>query len=290
MTREHTPACWPNIHDEIQAGMKKLRRTLWIGLAIVVVVGILAPYMDANRMRPRIQAALEAAFNRPVEIGPVHLNLFTGPGFTVKDVLIGDDPSAGIEPFAHVEFMQARVRWLSLLRGKLAFSSLRMDSPSVNLVKQPVGPWNIQQLLDHTSGMNARGSRNVPDIQIRDGRLNFKFGDTKSVFYISAADIDVYPNESGDLVIRFSGAPARTDRGSQNFGELSARGILHFSSNAEDRLNMGLRLERTAISELARLFNGRDMGVHGFAVANARLAGPLSRITITGDLNITDVH
>jgi hypothetical protein len=270
--------------------MKKLTRALWIGLALVVVAGILAPYMDANRMRPRIQSALEAAFNRPVQIEEVHLNLFTGPGFTVKNVLIGDDPAAGIEPFAHVEFMQARVRWLSLLRGKLAFSSLRMDSPSVNLVKQQVGPWNIQQLLDHTSGMNARGSRNVPDIQIREGRLNFKFGDTKSVFYISAADIDVYPNESGDLVIRFSGAPARTDRGSQNFGELSARGILHFSSNSEDQLNMGLRLERTAISELARLFNGRDMGVHGFAVANARLAGPLSQLAITGDLNITDVH
>ncbi len=266
--------------------MKQLRRVLWIGLAVVAAIGLLAPYLDANRMRPRIQATLEAAFKRPVEIGPVHLNVFSGPGFTVKDVLIGDDPAAGIEPFAHVEFMQARVRWLSLLRGKLAFSSLRMDSPTVNLVKQQVGPWNIQQLLDHTSGISS----GVPDIQIRDGRLNFKFGDTKSVFYISAADIDVYPNESGDVVIRFSGAPARTDRGSQNFGELSARGILHFSANSEDQLNMALRLERTAISELARLFNGSDMGVHGFAVANARLAGPLSQLAITGDLNITDIH
>ena len=274
---------------------KKLTRALWIALVVVIAIGLLAPYMDANRMRPRIQAALETAFNRPVEIGAVHLNLFSGPGFTVEDVVIEDDPAAGIEPFAHVERMLARVRWLSLLRGKLAFSSLRMDSPSVNLVKQPVGPWNIQQLLEHTSrsetsGINSGGGRNVPDIQIRDGRLNFKFGDTKSVFYISAADIDVYANESGDAVIRFSGAPARTDRGSQNFGELSARGILHFSSSAEDQLNMGLRLERTAISELARLFNGRDMGVHGFAVANARLAGPLSRLAVTGDLNITDVH
>ena len=270
--------------------MKRLRRALWIGLAMVVAIGIVAPYMNANRMGPRIQAALEAALNRPVEIGAVHLNLFTGPGFTVKDVVIGDDPAAGIEPLAHVEFMQARVRWLSLLRGKLAFSSLRMDSPSVNLVKTQAGPWNIQQLLDYTSGINAGGARNVPDIQIRDGRLNFKFGDTKSVFYISTADIDVYPNESGDVVIRFSGAPARTDRGSQNFGELTARGMLHATPNAEAQLNLGVRLERTAISEVVRLFNGRDMGVHGFAVANARLAGPLSKLEITGDLNITDIH
>ena len=270
--------------------MKKLRRALWIGLLAVVTIGLLAPYLDANRMRPRIRAALEAAFNRPVQIEEVHLNLFTGPGFTVKNVLIGDDPAAGIEPFAHVEFMQARVRWLSLLRGRLAFSSLRMDSPSVNLVKVTDGPWNIQPLLAHTSRTNAGHSQDLPDIQIRDGRLNFKFGDTKSVFYISAADIDVYPNASGDVVIRFSGAPARTDRGSQNFGELSARGMLHSSPSAEDQLNLGLRLERTAISEVVRLFNGRDMGLHGFAVANARLAGPLSRLEVTGDLNITDIH
>ncbi len=284
------PACWHDIHEQTQAGMKKLRRALWIALLAIVAMGFIAPKLDADRLRPRIQAALEAAFNRPVQIEEVHLNLFTGPGFTVKNVLIGEDPASGIEPFAHVEFMQARVRWLSLLRGKLAFSSLRMDSPSVNLVKQQVGPWNIQQLLDHSSAINSGQGRNVPDIQIRDGRLYFKFGDTKSVFYISAADIDVYPNESGDVVIRFSGAPARTDRGQQNFGELSARGILHFSPKAEDQLNMGLRLERTAISELARLFNGSDMGVHGFAVANARLAGPLSQLEITGDLNITDIH
>src|SRR5690242_20747529 len=82
------------------------------------------------------------------------------------------------------------------------------------------GPWNIQPLLDRTSNSNAAHAHSVPDIQIFDGRLNFKFGDTKSVFYISGADVDIYPNADGDVVIRFSGAPARTDRGSQAFGLL----------------------------------------------------------------------
>jgi hypothetical protein len=185
--------------------------------------------------------------------------------------------------------MQARVRLLSLFAGKLAFSSLRMDSPSVNLVKMASGPWNIQQLLDQASGIKSARGSDVPDIQIRDGRLNFKFGDTKSVFYITSADVDVYPNDSGELVIRFSGAPARTDRGSQPFGELSARGLLHPGGNA-DELHMGLRLERTAISEIARLFDGRNLGVHGFVVARATLTGPLSNLQLTGDLNITDIH
>jgi hypothetical protein len=271
--------------------MKYLRRTLFIALASVIVAGVLAPFLRADRLRPRIQAALEAALNRPVHItSAVHLNLFTGPGFSVDDVLIDDDPAAGVEPFAHVESLRARIKLTSLFRGKLAFSSLYLDSPSVNLVKMPSGGWNIQPLLEHGSATNSPHQHTVPDIKIRDGRLNLKFGDTKSVFYISGADVDIYPNESGDVVIRFSGAPARTDRGSMGLGQLSARGLLRSGPNGEDQLNMGLRLERTAILEVARLFNGRDLGVHGFAVANARLDGPLSKIEVTGDLNITDIH
>ena len=133
--------------------MKKIWRWLGIAVLLVVLVGLAAPRVSANRFRPRIEAALEAALNRPVTLGAVHLNLFTGPGFTVDDVLIDDDPAAGIEPFAHVEHMQARIRWSSLFSGQLAFSSLRLDTPSVNVVKMPSGPWNIQPLLDrHTAG------------------------------------------------------------------------------------------------------------------------------------------
>jgi len=270
--------------------MKALRRGLLIALLAVIAAGLAAPFLRADRLRPRIQAALEAALKRPVRIGDVHLNLFTGPGFTVERVLIDDDPAAGIEPFANVDSLRARVRLGSLFAGKLAFSSLYLDAPSVNLVKMPSGAWNIESLLHQTSRSNSARRLVVPDIRISGGRLNFKFGDTKSVFYVSGADVDVYPNERGDVVVRFSGAPARTDRGSQAFGEISARGLLHAASDGEVRLNLGLRLERTAVSELVRLFNGRDFGMHGFAIADAQLAGPLSKLEIAGNVNIHDIH
>ena len=270
--------------------MKKLWRWLLVAVLAVGVVGLAAPKVSANRFRPRIQAALEAALNRPVHLGAVHLSLFTGPGFTVDDVEIDDDPAAGIEPFAHVESLQARIRWTSLFAGSLAFSSLRLDTPSVNVVRMPSGPWNIQPLLDRHAQAGALHRRAVPDIQIRGGRIDFKFADTKSVFYISDADVDVYPNQNGEVVIRFSGAPARTDQASQSFGELTARGLLHSGPNGESQLNMGVHLDRTAISELTRLFHGSDLGVHGYAFADAKLDGPLSKLDITGDLNISDMH
>jgi len=255
-----------------------------------MALGLAAPRVSANRFRPRIQAALEAALNRPVHLGAVHLSLFTGPGFTVDDVLIDDEPAAGIEPFAHVESMQARIRWISLFSGHLEFSSLRLDNPSVNVVRTTAGPWNIQPLLDRHSGPGASHRGDVPDIQIRGGRIDFKFGADKSVFYISDADVDVYPDADGEVVIRFSGAPARTDQASQSFGELSARGLLKPGPKGERELSMGVHLDRTPIAELTRLFHGSDIGVHGYVIANASLTGPLSRLDITGDLHISDVH
>ncbi len=269
--------------------MKTLRRWILIVVVVVLALGALAPFLSADRLRPRIQAALEAALNRPVEIGAVHLNLFTGPGFTVERVIIADDPSAGVEPFAYVESMRARLRFSSLLAGRLAFSSLSLDSPSVNLVRIPAGAWNVQPWLDRPAAAKS-APRTFPDIQISGGRLNFKFGDTKSVFYISQADVEIYPNESGELVIRFSGIPARTDRGSQTFGQISARGLLHTGADGPARLTMGVNLERTAISEIVHLFDARDLGVHGFTIAEAQLDGPLDKIHVTGSLNINDIH
>jgi len=270
--------------------MKRLRLFLAALLLGVLAMGGAAPFLKADRYRPKIQAALETALNRRVELGPVHLNLFTGPGFSVEDVLIYDDPRAGIEPFAHVESLQARVSFRSLFGGHLAFSNLRLVEPSVNLVKPEAGPWNVQPLLTRRGSTSPGHRHSLPDIQISSGRLNFKFGDTKSVFYIANADVDVFPDENGNIVIRFSGEPARTDRASQGFGRFTARGMLRSGATGEDELNLGLHLERTPIAGIMTLVNGQDAGVHGFAAADARLSGPLSKLNITGDLTIDDVH
>ncbi len=232
------------------------RKILWrsiFGLVLgFTALGLLAPYLNANGFRERIREALQSSLNRKVELGAVHFSLFTGPGFSVEDVLIGDDRSAGLEPFAHVETLQARLQIKSLFTGRLAFSKLRLVNPSVNLVKTGAGPWNVQAFFQRAAAPAKEHSphASLPDIQIVDGRIDLKFGLVKSVFYINDADVDIYPNASGDLVISFSGEPARTDRGAQGFGRFSAKGLLHNSGGSEDELTMAMQLERSALSEL----------------------------------------
>ncbi len=263
-----------------------LLRLVLPAVAAVLVVAVAAPFLSANRFRGRIQRALERSLHRHVTLGSLHFTLLRGPGFDVEDVLIADDAAAGVEPFIYVSSMQASVSLISIFSQHLAFSTLRLDEPTVNLVKTSEGVWNVQAFLSGTPALAGKG---IPDIEIRSGRLNFKFGDTKSVFYVSNADVDIYRASGGALGIRFAGEPARTDRGAQGFARITGRGLLA-SPGSDPHLNLGLVLERSNLSDIFTLVEGHDVGIHGFASGNVHLGGPLTRVGISGELTLTDLH
>ncbi len=269
---------------------KSIRRLLLSAVAVLIAFGIAAPFVTLNRLAGRIKIALQNSLHRRVDLGNVHLNLFTGPGFSVENVLIYEDPSIGIEPFASVLSLEARVRLSSLWTGRLEFSTLTLEDPSVNLVKPAAAQWNIIPLLQQT---NATTEVSLPpEIQVRNGRINFKFGDTKSSFYLTDANIDVSPlsGTPGSFDIRFSGSPARTDRAAQGFGAFNGRGRWIAAHNNESRLDLNLELEKSDIDEMARLLRGRSFGLHGLIASKASVKGPLSHLEVTGQFQMEDVH
>lgn len=266
----------------------KLRRILLYVVLAVIGVGIAAPYVDAEGYRARIQDALERALNRKITVQKVRFNLFTGPGFTIEGVTIDEDPRVGVEPFAYVGTLEARVRLASLWGRRLSFSNLRLkEIPTVNLAKSDSGVWNFQLLLDQAPGAAAR---DFPSIQVRSGRINFRFGADKSVFYLSDADIDIDALDAGRVQVRFSGQPARTDRAFQNVGRLLAKGVWTRGEGQQAALELTAELERSAISDIARLFDPNPIGIHGIVASRARIAGPVSNLAISGQLKLDDIH
>jgi hypothetical protein len=267
----------------------RLARYIGLGLLLVLVIGLAVPYIDADGYRERIQNALEQALHRKVTAGKVHFNLLTGPGFTVEDVTIYDDPSIGIEPIAYVVSLSARVRPATLWTRNLSFSNLRLNLPTVNLSKSDGGMWNFQLLL-RDAAARAAASHQFPSIQVRSGRINFKFGDYKTIFYLSDSDLDVTPLSTGKLDVRFSGQPARTDQAAQNFGRLLGRGVWTRHPDGKAELNADLELERSGISDMAKLVEGHSIGVHGVVAARARVSGPIDKLNVSGQLRLDDVH
>jgi hypothetical protein len=268
----------------------KSRKIPWrwflAGVLAFLVAGIAAPFLSADSFGQRIKQALEASLGRPVTIGKVRFNLFQGPGFTISDVEIGEDPAFGIEPFAAwpggVESLDARLKLKSLWTGKLEWSSLRLNSPVVNLVK--VGArWNFEPLL--TPKLVA----SLPKIEVREGRINFKFGDTESIFYIANVELDaVAPSSSAaDWYVQFRGEPARTDGPSHGYSRQSLTGSGHWRP---DRVNFDLQVETSALSEVSALIFGRDVGIHGTVASRIQLTGPSNDIRISGRLQVQDLH
>ena len=264
-----------------------------IGLVAVLIAGLAAPYISAARYGERVRASLERALggNRRVEIGNVRFSLFKGPGFSLEDVTIYEDPSIGAEPIAYIPkdegSLEIAPRLWSLLGGRFVIASIRMDGASINLTKSgPAsewGRWNFASFVNR-SIMSA-----TPAIHVRNSRINFKFGEVKSVFYLTETDLDISPPASagGGWDVDLSANPARTDRPAQGLGAFRLKGRWFV---APERVDLDLDLARSGLDEITALMRGQAGGVHGTLSGRMHLAGPIGKIGISGRLNVEDVH
>jgi hypothetical protein len=264
---------------------KFLWRFFWVALLGLILAGVAAPFLSAERFAAHIRGALVRSLGRDVEFRQPRFDLFRGPGFSIQDVVVREDPAFGSEPIAYVRSLEARIDVRSLLVGRFEFSHLRLVEPSLNLCRNQAGAWNSQAFF-----RAARGAT-WPTIQIRDGRVNLRLGEWKSVYYFSEADMDLYVNSGsgGSLVLRFTGVPARTDRAAQSFGAMRGR-LRWLPSSGEGRLEAEVELERSSVGELVMLAHGEDVGVHGAVSGKVRLAGPPSAVQIAGELDIESLY
>ena len=274
---------------------------LFWAAALVVFAGLVVPLIHANRFQRQIRAALEGSLGRKVEIGEVTLTLLSGPGFELQNVIIGEDPAFGIEHFAYMDSMQARLRLRTLWTGQIQLASLTMIDPSINLVKNSQGRWNFEALLGRAgghgspdgpaarSGVTDSAPTYFPYIGIRGGRVNFKFGDYKSVFCFEDLDAALSPerDERGRWRVRFTGLPARTDRILSGMGVVRGEGEW---GTAASQVRLDLSLAQSPLEHLLTLFYGRDFGMHGETSARVQMSGPISGAQIQGVLLAGDIH
>ncbi len=265
---------------------------LFAAVVLFVVLGVAAPFINAARFSAPIQRALESSLGRKVQFSAVHFTLFSGPGFSLENVTISEDPRYGLEPFAYVPTLQAGIRFDKLLFGRVRFSSLRLVDPSLNLVKRGDGAWNVVELVERLSAPRRAPLNFFPAFTVANGRIDFKLGNRKTTLYLLDTDLSIYPERSGKLYIQFSGSPARTDRAGNGFGHL--RGTVNWyvnpASAQANQLEADVTLDPSNLSELTTLFQGHDIGVHGTVSARTRIEGPSAALRISGELHLQDVH
>jgi hypothetical protein len=258
-------------------------------LLSLIAGAIVVPFLDAQPYGERLRASLGRSLGREVDIGQVRFSLWRGPAFVVErnaggpGLVIHEDRAIGIEPFAYVETVVVRPRFWPLLQGRFVIASIQLEDASINLAKPETGRWNFLSFVDR-SVMTT-----VPAIHVRNGRVNFRFGDTKSIVYLTETDFDLSPPRAlgAGWRIYCAARPARTDRSSHGLGGFTLRGRWFVRP---ERVDLDLTFDRTGLGEWTALLRGQSGAVHGAISASMHLGGPIHDIGIQGRLTVADVH
>lgn len=143
-----------------------------IVIAIIAAVAIFLATFDVNRYRGRIQADLTQRLGRNVTLGDMHLSLFP-PRFIVHNVAIADDPAFNPQrPFVQAQEFDISVKLLPLLHKQFEISSLYLQRPSVELVKNRQGEWNFNSLgKPSPAGASSQNRFSLSELVIQDGQV-----------------------------------------------------------------------------------------------------------------------
>jgi uncharacterized protein involved in outer membrane biogenesis len=174
---------------------------LWV-TAILVVLQIAASIsVRTTRGRNYFSERLEDAFVRPVQVKHFNIELLPSPRIYANGVTVGEDPAFGYEYFLHAEQLTAGLRWSGFLRGRFEFGTLSLGQPSLTLVRNSEGRWNLEDWLPpakhpglvispvYGPSRAPTAANRLEKIVIDDGRINFKRIDIKQPFEIGRAHV-----------------------------------------------------------------------------------------------------
>ena len=119
-------------------------------LALAAQLGLFL-VLRTHRAHEYLIARLERTFGRHVEVRSFMMTLLPLPSLDAAGISIGEDPAFGNEYFLRADHLSARLRLLGLLRGRFEFGTLELERPSLILVKNEEGRWNLERWLPPAS-------------------------------------------------------------------------------------------------------------------------------------------
>lgn len=218
---------------------------------------------------------LERTFGRRVEVQSFKLSLFLLPSLDAEGITVGEDPAFGNEYFLRADRLSARLRLVGLLRGRFEFGTLSLERPSLILVKNEEGRWNLERWLPPATmdGGNANKSYGPPvedvptnrlaKIEISEGRLNFKLGDDKKPFAFMGVQGSIEQMAIGRWQINLEAQPWRSGVQLQSTGTIRVRGEVAGTSVRLRPARLQIRWQQASLADLVRLSRGEDEGVRG---------------------------
>lgn len=278
-----------------------LRRFLLLYLAIValLLLALLPPLINVNRFQRRIATSISGSLGRPVHLDRVSLSLLPLPAFTLENFVVSEDPAFGSEPIIRANSVRATLRISSLWRRRVEFSTISFTSPSVNLVHNPDGKWNIESILLQASRIPAAPTAQTkagptprfPYIEATDARLNLKQGPEKTPFSLTEAEFALWLPNPEQWHLRLTAHPARTDLSTSDTGTIHVEATLgHATSLAAVPIEATGDWRDAPLGEATRVLLGRDAEWRGSLTLESTVQGTVGANNITTRLRINDAR
>jgi hypothetical protein len=272
------------------------RRGVVVLLAVVVLLlFFVRPGVDGLRLR--IAGSISRALGRPVEISSVSFRFLPRPGFDLENFVVYDDPWFSAEPVVRAQQVTASLRMLSLLRGRLEISRLSLSEPSLNLVRNSEGRWNLGSLVERaakvpvapTGKAKSEPRPGFPYIEASNGRINFKLGQEKKAYALTDADFSLWQDSENAWGMRLQARPVRTDSNFTDTGTIRAEGTWQRAATlAETPLHFDLRWESAQLGQFTKLATGTDRGWRGTILWLVSLNGTPADLEVQTSASIED--
>ncbi|MGA8871917.1 MAG: AsmA family protein [Candidatus Acidiferrales bacterium] len=286
-------------------------RRAWIRwlkwLAALVVFFWLASFAISllirhSPLQRKFTEQLEAAFGRPVEVGSYDFSFWDGPSLVANSVRVDEDQRFGHEYFLRADSISVRLRWESLLRGRIELGTLSLSHPSLNLVRDSAGEWNVAEWLPRP-GENAAPpvavGPSLPSsllrfrrIEIDGGRVNFKQGDDKLPFAFVDVSGSVETDSPGLWRIDLDATPWRAAVPLQQVGTIRVSGHVGGTSSRLRPAALDLSWSDASLSDVLRLASDDDDGVRGTLALdlNAKTEEPDGTWALRGAAQLGELH
>ena len=273
------------------------RRGMIAVVALVLVLFLFRP--GVYRLRNRIAISIGNALGRRVAIDNVRLRVLPRPGFDLEGLVIYDDPEFSAEPMIRAQDVSAAIRFRSLLRGRLEIATLSATEPSINLVRNDHGRWNLASLLERNAQIPAAPTEKraferrpaFPYLEAGHARINFKIGQTKKSYALMDADVALWQDTENSWSGRIKGAPVRTDFNLTDTGVLLIDGKWQRASSLRlTPLQLTVQWQNGQLGQITQLLSGKDRGWRGGVSVKARLAGTPEALMIESQLSVDSFH
>jgi AsmA family/AsmA-like C-terminal region len=273
------------------------RKTLGLGALVLSILVLVRP--GAGKLQSRVVRSMTVALGRKVDVGSVTLRLFPLPSFELENVRVQEDPAFSAEPMVRSGDVSAALRLSSLLRGRLEISRLSFSEPSLNLVRNTDGHWNLEDLLQRAASVSVgpTASRKLqprpsfPYIEAKGARINIKLGPEKMPYALSDADFSLWQDSENSWGVRLRAQPFRSDSNLSDTGILRIEGSwLRAQSFEITPVQFRIEWDRAQLGQATKLFWGDDKGWRGAITISAIVAGTPEKLMLDAQSSIQDFH